>query len=171
MADMSVSLQMNSIIRFHGQVKGHLGQHTSQFRVEPNPNLLKSPTKDKEAEIAACYTGTFLPLSNSIFCFAMERFKRKPLQTRKSQPVILESFCEKGCWNLSNCQALLTWYATTLHSEDNLGQADIHLMMSPLCPDGESPPKVCMRLLASASHKMHVWSPELVRIWASWSGT
>jgi hypothetical protein len=110
-------------------------------------------------------------LSNSIFCFAMERFKRKPLQTRKSQPVILESFCEKGCWNLSNCQALLTWYATTLHSEDNLGQADIHLMMSPLCPDGESPPKVCMRLLASASHKMHVWSPELVRIWASWSGT
>jgi hypothetical protein len=80
-----------------GKPRGHLGQHTSQFQVEPNFNLLKSATKDKEAEIAVRYTGTFLPSSNSIFCFAMESFKRKPLQTRKSQPVILEPFCEKGC--------------------------------------------------------------------------
>jgi hypothetical protein len=80
-----------------GKPQGHLGQHTSQYQVEPNLNLLKSPTKDKEAEIVVCYTGTFLPSSNSIFCFAMERFKRKLLQTKKSQPVILESFCEKGC--------------------------------------------------------------------------
>jgi hypothetical protein len=75
MADMSVSLQMSRSSDSMGKPQGHLGQHTSQFQVEPNLNLLKSPTKDKRSRNCSLLYWYLSALEqlNFLFCNGEEK--------------------------------------------------------------------------------------------------
>lgn len=50
-------------------------------------------------------------------------------------------------------------------------QNHLYLSTSAVCPDWNSPPKTEVLRPVVISHKMHVWSPELVIKWVSSSGT
>lgn len=55
-------------------------------------------------------------------------------------------------------------------NKNSTSELNAYLNTSAVCPDGNSPPKTESLWPVVTSHKMHVWSPELVIRWVSPSG-